>query len=108
MISRIRITALGFAMVLHLGCSTNQPCTVPMEQSPELRGFRLGMNLSDIQKRFSGFPNVSANEIGVATVEISNDYVKNVLNEARGENVVSSLGVSEFPELSELKHLQLK
>jgi hypothetical protein len=104
----IRLTMLSLVMVLYLGCSANQPCTVPLEQSPELRGFRLGMSLSDIQKRFSGFPSVSPNQFGVASVEISSDYVKNVLNEPIGDDVVSSLSASSFSELSELKHVHLK
>jgi hypothetical protein len=104
----IRLTTLSLIAVLHLGCSANQPCTVTLEQSPELRGFRLGMSLSDIQKRFSGFPSVSANQIGVATVEISPDYIKQILNEPIGNDVVSSLNASSFPELNELKHVHLK
>jgi hypothetical protein len=103
-----RLTTLSLVMMLYLGCNANQPCTVPLEQSPELRGFRLGMSLSGIQNRFSGFPSVSANRFGVATVEISSDYRKNVLNEAIGDDVVSSLSASSFPELNELKHVHLK
>lgn len=104
----IRLTTLSLIAVLHLGCNANQPCTVTLEQSPELRGFRLGMSLSDIQNRFSGFPSVSANQIGVATVEISPDYIKNALNEPRGDDVVSLVSASSFPELNELKHVHLK
>ena len=104
----IRLMTLILAVVLYLGCSTSQPCTVPLEQSPELRGFRLGMSLSDIQKRFSGFPSVSANQFGVATVEISPDYIDNSLNEPIGDDVVSLLSASSFPELKQQKHVQLK
>ena len=66
------------------------------------------MSLADIQERFSEFPSLSANELRVAKVEISSDYVKNVLNEPMGEDVVSSLSASSFPELNELKHVHLK
>lgn len=108
MSTSIRFLTISLLIVLCLGCSTNQPCTVPFEQSPEVRGFRLGMSLSDIQKRFAGFPSVSANQLGVATIEISRGYVKNVLNEPIGDNVVTSLSASSFPELTELKHVELK
>ena len=104
----IRLLTISLLVVLCLGCSASQPCTVPFEQSPEIRGFRLGMSLSDIQKRFSGFPSISANQFGVATVEIDKYYFKNVLNEPVGDNVVTSLSAASFPELSELKHVQLK
>jgi hypothetical protein len=104
----IRLLTISLLVVLCLGCSDSQPCTVPLEQSPEIRGFRLGMSLSDIQKRFSGFPSISANQFGVATVRIDSDYFKNVINEPVGDNVVTSLSASSFPELSELKHVQLK
>ena len=103
-----RLTTLSLVVLLHLGCNTSQPCTVTMEQSPELRGFRLGMTLTDIRKHFSEFPSVSANQIGVATIEISPDYIKNALNEQRGDDVVSLLSSSSFPELNELKHVRLK
>jgi hypothetical protein len=66
------------------------------------------MSLSDVQKRFSGFPSVSANQFGAATVEISSDCVKNVVNEPIGDNVVTSLCASSFPELNEVKHVELK
>src|SRR5690242_9580337 len=79
-----------------------------MEQWHEMRAFRLGMKLTDIRKHFSEFPSVSANQIGVATVEISPDYIKNALNEQRGDDVVSLLSSSSFPELNELKHVHLK
>ena len=76
----VRLILLSLLAALHLACNADKPCTLKLEQSPELRGFRLGMLMADIQKRFSGFPSVSANELGVATVEISNDYVRNVLD----------------------------
>jgi hypothetical protein len=97
---------LSTVIVFHLGCS--QPCTVTLEQSPELRGLRLGMSLSDIQKRFSGFPFVSANQFGVATVEISSAYASNVLDKPIRDDIVSLLSASSFPDLKGVKHVELK
>src|SRR2546423_982662 len=108
MTTTIRLLTLSLIAMLHLACTVNQPCTIKMEQSPELRGFRLGMSISDIQKRFPGFPSVSANQFGLATVEISNIYVRNVLNKSVGENVISFVSASPFPELNELRHVELK
>ncbi|HEV2705660.1 MAG TPA: hypothetical protein VGV59_07020 [Pyrinomonadaceae bacterium] len=104
----IRLLALNLTAALYLGCAVNQPCTVKMEQSPEVRGFRLGMSMADIQKRFPGFPDVAANQFGVATVKISSVYVRNVLDKPIGEDVVSFVSAAPFPDLNELKHVELK
>lgn len=66
------------------------------------------MSLSDIQKRYPGFPSVAANQLGLAEIEISNAYVRNVLNKPAGESVVSFISAAPFPELKELKHIELK
>ena len=108
MSATIRLLVLSFIVVWHLACTVNRPCTVKMEQSPELRGFRLGMSIADIQKRFPGFPSVSANQFGLATVEVSSMYVRNVLDKPVGENIISLVSASTFPELKELKHVELK
>lgn len=100
--------ALSFLVMLQLACTVDKPCTLKLEQSPDLRGFRLGMSLSDIQKRFPGFPTVSANQVGLATVETSDVYVGNVLDKPVGENVVSFVSAAPFPELKELKYIELK
>lgn len=103
-----RLLMLGLVVMLHFACTVNQPCTVKLEQSPELRGFRLGMSMSDIQKRFPGFPAVSANQFGLATIEISSVYARSVLDRQVDDNVVSFVSASPFPELNELKHVELK
>lgn len=107
--------AFTLSAMLLSGCKSNRPCTVPLKQSPELRGFRLGMSLADIQQRLSGFPSVSANQIGVATVEISNDYLHNALDRryVRGpvgdiEDVVSFISAAPFPAFKEVKHVELE
>ena len=108
MTNKLRLLLFGLAASLHLACAASEPWTVKMEQSPELRGFRLGMSLQDIQKRFPGFPTVSANQFGLATVEVSNTYVRNVIDRPAGENVISLVSASSFPELSGVKHVELK
>lgn len=108
MVTSLRLLALALVTALHLSCSVKQPCTVSLAQSPELRGFRLGMSLSDIQKRFPGFPPVSANRFGLAKVELSNLYVRNVLDRPVGNDMVSLVSAAPFPELKELKHVELK
>ena len=95
--------------MVNLACAGKPKlCTLKLQQSPELRGFRLGMSISDIQKRFPGFPSVSANEAGLAIVEISDVYVRNVLDRPVGENVISLVSAAPFPELKELKHVELR
>lgn len=104
----IRLLVLGLIVGIVSSCAVQERCTVKMEQSPEIRGFRLGMSMSDIQKRFPEFPAVSANQIGLTTVEISSVYVRNELNKAVGDNVISLVSSSPFPELRDLKHLELQ
>jgi hypothetical protein len=108
--TRIRLITLTLAVLLHLACTVDKPCTVTMENAPELRGFRLGMSLSDIQKRFPNFPasNISANQFGVATVDMSAVYRDNNFGTPLGHNIISLYYISSFPELSGLKHVELK
>ena len=106
----IRLTTLSLAVLLHLACTVDKPCTVTMENAPDLRGFRLGMSLDDIQKRFPNFPSfqISANQIGVATVQMSAAYQDNHFGNPDGSNIVSLYYISSFPELSGLKHVELQ
>jgi len=110
MITGIRLTTVTLAVILHVGCTVNKPCTVTLENAPDLRGFRLGMSLSDIQKRFPNFPSsrIAANQIGVATVDMSAAYRRDELGSPDGHNILSLYYISSFPELNELKHVELK
>jgi hypothetical protein len=108
MTKMIRILLFSFLVILQLSCASEKPCTLKLEQAPELRGLRLGMSVSDIQKRFPGFPAVSGNEVGIATVEISDIFVRNVLDQPIGDKVVSFVSAGPFPELKGIKHIELK
>jgi hypothetical protein len=108
---------LGLALLLHLACTVNKPCSVTLKQSPELHGFRLGMSLSDIQNRFPGFPAISPSQFGLATVEICSAYERSVLDQPDpglsyplhpGLRVFSFVSAAPFAELKELKHIELK
>jgi hypothetical protein len=106
----IRLTILTLAVLLHLACTVDKPCTVAMENAPDLRGFRLGMSVSDIQKRFPNFPSsqLAANKIGVATVQMSAAYRDNEFGNPEGQNLISLYYLGTFPELNALKHIELK
>jgi len=103
-----------------LACSTKQPCTVNLADSPELRGFKLGMSLAEIQKKFPGFPEVRANQFGLTTVEMDIDYDNNLLNQEVDTSnfslrdtldqkieMISQLKLSDYPQLSNIKHIKL-
>src|SRR6185369_3911595 len=109
-LTRIQLIALTSAVLLHLACTVDKPCTVTIDNAPELRGFRLGMSLSDIQRRFPNFPasNISVNQIGVATVEMSAAYRDNHFGNPEGSNIVSLYYLGTFPELNEVRHVELK
>jgi hypothetical protein len=64
--------------------------------------------MQDIQNHFPGFPSVASNQIGLATVEISNAYAHNVLDLPKDEDAVSIVSALPFRELNELKHVELK
>lgn len=108
MTKMIRILIIGVLVNLQFSCASEKPCTLKLAQAPELRGFHLGMSLAEIQSRFPGFPSVSGNQYGLATVEISSAYARNVLDQSAGDKVISLVSAAPFPELRELKHIQLK
>jgi hypothetical protein len=45
-------------------------CTLSLAQTPEIRGFRLGMNMEQVPARFPGLNIESANEIGSTKIEL--------------------------------------
>jgi hypothetical protein len=88
-------------------CKSEQPCTIKLEQSPELRGFRLGMSVSESQRRFPGFATPNADDLGLASVEISNSP-SNTGPRFTGEGTINLVNASPWPELNQLKYTQLK
>ena len=102
---RIQLLILLLLAATLCACTAEQPCTVKFEQSPELRGFRLGMSVSDVQKRFVGFPAPIADELGLATIEISNRYSTHTSTD---HMVLNFVDASPYAELSQLKHTELK
>ena len=68
-------------------CAVKKPCTLKLEQAPELRGLKLGMALQDIQKKY---PNLSSPK-GVG-------YGKSFL----------SIETVKYPELKDVKYLGLE
>jgi hypothetical protein len=106
-----RILALCFIVLAQVACSSSgKPCIVELEQAPELRGFRLGMSLEDIRKRFPKFPGIGSSQIGLATVEISSAYTQDALDRPSGDgnNNFNLISAAPFPELNEVKHIELK
>lgn len=104
----LRLLIFTLAVAFLSACQKDEPCTVQYEQSPELRGFRLGMSVSDIQRRFPGFPTPDANDLGLSTVEISDRYSSNSPQRRTGDIVMNFVNASLYPELSQLKHAELK
>ena len=104
----IRLLILTVAVTVMCACQRDEPCTVQYEQSPELRGFRLGMSISDIQHRFPAFPTPDANDLGLSTVEISDRYSSNSPQRRTGDIVMNFVNGSLYPELNQLKFAELK
>lgn len=55
---------LSFMMLVGSGCSV--PCKLNPSNAPELRGFRLGMTLDEIKRKYPKLPPISANEYGLS------------------------------------------
>lgn len=69
MIIRIKLffaTVFLSFIVLSFACS--KPCNLTPENAPELRGFRLGMTLDEIKKKFPNLPPIAANEYGLSKI----------------------------------------
>lgn len=97
-----RLLVLSLIALTYVACS--QPCTLTLEQAPELRGFRLGMNLEQIQRRFQGFPNPPANEFGLATVIID----PTARDEVRPNTGYTFMDASRYPEFNGIDRIYLK
>ena len=64
----IKVAPLCLALLVQVSCAK---CTRSLEEAPELRGFHLSTTVTQLQNRFPGFPNLTANEFGSAKVIIS-------------------------------------
>jgi hypothetical protein len=62
-------------------------CTLKLEQSPELRGFRLGMDVKQVVARFPELQVESADEFGSRQVEIYPSSDRSQLKKSGFENV---------------------
>jgi hypothetical protein len=53
------------------GIATAPRCSLTLEQSPTIRGFRLGMSVDEVRQRFTtGFENKRADKFGMMTVRL--------------------------------------
>ena len=48
--------------------SCSQPCTLTPASAPELRGFRLGMTLDEIKRKYPKLPPIGVSEFGVSKI----------------------------------------
>jgi hypothetical protein len=73
------------------GIATAPRCTLTLEQSPTIRGFRLGMSVDEVKQRFTtGFENKRADKFGMMTVwlpHIGGTLSKALLNPSEYEGV---------------------
>jgi len=99
-----KLLAIHFLLLINFGCSTR--CTKPLNQAPELRGFRLGTSVNEIQNRFPGFPQLSPDEFGLAKVIIQATNIPEAVLPA-GDNYVL-VSVSRYPEIGGTDRIILK
>ena len=92
----IKVAPLCLALLVQLSCAKR--CTRSLEQAPDLRGFRVGTTLSQIQNRFPGFPNLTPNEFGLSKVILNvNPMAEEAVNPYSVGHVLVS--ASRYPEL---------
>ncbi|HEX8174071.1 MAG TPA: hypothetical protein VF543_03010 [Pyrinomonadaceae bacterium] len=83
-------------------------CTTDKSQSPEARGFRLGMSLDQIQKRFSGLKVNDADEFGMTKIVLEGS--KSVPSDRDVSTIYSDrilVNTSRFPEFMEVQVVAL-
>jgi len=84
---RFLLLNLCFFVLLFSSCAVKKPCTLKLEQAPELRGLKLGMTLQEIQKKYPNVP--PSREVGYGKSFLSIETVK-------------------YPELKDVKYLELE
>lgn len=102
----VRLLVMLCVVPVFCSCHRSQPCTLGYDQSPELRGFRLGMPVADIQSRFAGFPTPAVDDLGVSSVVISGKAVDPLRLYDRG--AITNVNPEKYPELNQLKYAELK
>jgi hypothetical protein len=65
---------LSFQLTSEAQQSTAPPCTLNVEELPEIRGFKLGMTLEDIRRRHPKFKIPEPDETGYAEMTYSVSY----------------------------------
>jgi len=99
------ILLLIFVLILQSACS--QPCTLTVEQAPEIRGFSLLMNVKEIQAKHRNFPTPTTDEFGFARIVIVNNVNDLKKGEIRpfGATIVDGLN---HPELKGINRIYLE
>lgn len=77
-------------VLLFTSCAIEKPCTLKLEQAPELRGLRLGMSNDEVKKLYSNFPVFRTSELN--PVKFGKDIIR--------------FDGSELNQHSELKDIQ--
>lgn len=105
-------------LLIPSGCTSNQQvsqqeapqCTLEKSQAPELRGFRLGMDLNQIQKRFSGLKVKEADEFGLRKIVLEGS--KTVPADKDVSDIYSTdralVNTTRFPEFADINIIVLE
>jgi hypothetical protein len=97
--------AISICVFIMLSTSCSQPCTLRVETAPELRGFRLGMSIEQIQNKFRGLSIPPANEFGLATVIIDSSVSADQINPSTAHSFVAA---ARYPEFSGVRRIYLE
>lgn len=60
--------AAGLLFITFFNLACSKPCNLTPENAPELRGFRLGMTLDEIKRKFPNLPSITSDENGLSKI----------------------------------------
>lgn len=76
----------------------NSQCPLTLQQAPEIRGFRLGMTMDELKKRFPNFKTTKSDEFGFIKGKILNSEAKEYL----GNVDATYVSPAKYPEFKEM------
>ena len=89
---RIYVLSLTVLVSLILPCiACTKPCALEMDKIPDIRGFRLGMTLDQLKKRFPHLPEPAVNKYGYSMVVIDKEDPPNPIPAIHRRSPVSGV-----------------
>ncbi len=92
-----------FSIIVVSGCS--KKCALPIEQAPEIRGFKLGDNFGDLIRRFEGLPSLQQDEFGLNWFLLQPDSIDQATSQVAPKRIL--VNVTRYSELADVDYVRL-